>query len=147
MDEWQIQEEVPVVDNDDYYFALEEYRRGNDQMVFVHLTVHKWTPRVFKELIKRWKQFREYVTCPLYAVGGVEDVEKWEAFVSLLGFKFLMNVVCENGAERRLFIHNKENNKNERKVLPDDKLVRHSEHTAEPVGSADTVSEPSVQRS
>jgi hypothetical protein len=118
IDHWVLQDEVPVIDKDDYYFAIEEYRRGEDQMVFLHLTVHKWTPSVFKEILRNWKLFREYVTCPLYAIGGVEHPEKWEAFVSRLGFKFLIDVVCENGAKRRLFVHYKENNKaqNERQV-------------------------------
>jgi hypothetical protein len=49
------------------------------------------------------------VTCPVYAVGGVEDTDLWEHFVSVLGFKFLQDVICKNGAHRRLFIHIKNN--------------------------------------
>jgi len=105
---WQISEEQPIIDKDAYYFAIEEFRRGEDQMVFVHLTVHDWSLRTFKEILRNWKLFRSHVSCPLFAVGGVQDAAKWERFVSRLGFKFHSNVVCENGAERRLFIHTKE---------------------------------------
>lgn len=107
-DDWQAQEEITVLDTPDYYFAVEEFRRGADQMLFVHLTVHNWKVSVFKQIIQQFRAFREFVVCPLYAVAGVEDIEKWEAFVTYLGFKFLTNVICENGAERRLFIHIKE---------------------------------------
>lgn len=105
--------EIPLIDKDEYYFAIDEYRMDSAVLVFVHLTVHEWTLSVFKEILRNWKLFRECVTCPVFAVGGVEDtdVEKWERFVTLLGFQFHMNIVCENGFERRLFIHtNKKNN-------------------------------------
>jgi hypothetical protein len=109
IDGWVPQGETAVLDKPEYYFALEEFRRGEDQMVFVHITVRKWTVSVFKEILRNWKLFREYVTCPLYAIGGVEDLDKWETFVSRLGFKFLQDVICENGEHRRLFIHFKNN--------------------------------------
>lgn len=115
MSEWGPPQEVPIIDKDEYYFAVDELRRprddgSEDQMVFIHLSIFKWTPSVYKEVLRNWKSFREHVVCPLYAVGGVveEDVAKWERFVTRLGFKFLTNVVCTNGAERRLFIHQKE---------------------------------------
>lgn len=149
--EWVPEEEVPILDTDNYYFALEEFRRGKDQMVFVHLTVHNWTPKVFKEIIKNWKLFRECVTCPLFALGGVEDQEKWEAFVKLLGFTPLQEVICENGAKRRLFIHIKNNNKasHERQVVPNHEPVKQFvfDRSDEPVGTTTAVPTDGVQRS
>lgn len=122
---WVPQEEVTVHDTDTYFFALEEFRRGEDQMVFLHLVVHEWKPSVFKEILRNWKLFRKHVTCPLYVVAGVEDVEKWEAFVSLLGFKPFIDVVLENGRPRRLFVHFKENN------FHDEPLVAAKQHLAD----------------
>lgn len=119
---WELQEEVSVIDKAEYYFALEEYRRGDDRMVFIHLCVHVWTPSVYKEVLRNWKMFRECVTCPLFAVAGVEDVAKWERFVTRLGFKFVSNVICENGAERRLFIHIKEQENNHEPLVT---AIRH----------------------
>ena len=105
---WQAQPEVILIDKAEYHFAVEEFQRAGDRMVFLHLTIHQWTPAVYKEILRNWKLFRECVTCPLYAVGGAKDPATWERFVSRLGFKFLSNAVCENNAERRLFIHIKE---------------------------------------
>lgn len=108
MGQWRALEEVVLIDKAEYHFAVEEFRCKEDQMVFLHLTVHQWTPAVYKEILRNWKLFRECVTCPLYAVGDDKHPATWERFVSRLGFKPLMNVVCENGVERRLFIHLKE---------------------------------------
>lgn len=101
---WVPQGEVPIIDCPDYYWSLEEFRRGEDQMVFVHLTVRKWTPRVWRNLQHVWSLFRKCVVCPLWAVSE-DGTPKFEHFVSRLGFEFHSNVVCENGAERRLFVH------------------------------------------
>jgi hypothetical protein len=101
--------ETEVINKDEYRFTVEEFKRGEDQMVFLHIDILKWTPSVFKELLRNWKFFREHVTCPLFAYAGA-DQETWEHFVTRLGFRFFQDVVCENGALRRLFVHTKENN-------------------------------------
>ena len=143
-DAWVAQEEVTVHDKPEYYFALEEFRHGEEQMVFLHLTIHSWKPSVFKEILRNWKLFRKHVTCPLYVVAGVEDVEKWEAFVSLLGFKPFIDVVLENGRPRRLFVHFKENNKATHELLVT--AERHQEHHRDnqPVVSASPVPDAGV---
>lgn len=155
-DDWVCLGETPAIDKDEYYFAIEELRRaapsgvGEDQMIFVHLLVYEHSVSIYKEILRNWKLFRECVTCPLYAVCGVKDTVKWEKFVSRLGFKFLMNIVCENGEARRLFVHKKENKNNEPYVqyehcrLNDQqlklKLFRHDQS----VGSTAAVSGASV---
>jgi hypothetical protein len=116
MDAWTSQGETEVINKPEYHFALEEFRRGKDQMVFLHLTVKKWNTDVAREILRNWKLFRQCVTCPVYAIGGTDDTEKWEKFVSLLGFKPLMPIVCENGAKRRLFMHTNKEKNNERSV-------------------------------
>lgn len=143
---WIAQEEVVVRDLEEYHFALEEFRRGEDQMVFVHLTVHEWTLSTFKKILREWKLFRECVTCPLYAVGGVEEPQRWEKFVSRLGFTPLAEVICENGAKRRLFIHTIKNNKaqNERQISTDQHSERLVKQHHEPVVCADAVSDAGV---
>jgi hypothetical protein len=116
---WVSQGETPVVDNADYFFLIEEFRRNEDRMVFVHLLVFNWTLRVYKEFLREWARFRKHVTCPLYAVAGPTDVARWEKFVSRMGFTPLMPVICENGAKRRLFVHikNQEEKPHEPHVL------------------------------
>lgn len=126
-DDWRALDEQVLIDKDTYHFAIEEFQRGEDRMLFVHLRVRKWSLSVFKEILRNWRLFRECVTCPVYAVGGVDDTTKWERFVTRLGFRYLTDVVCENGATRRLMLHTKNNNKavNELQILTD----------AEPVGN------------
>ena len=116
MKDWVSQGETSVIDKPEYHFVIEEFRRGADQMLFIHLRVYVWQKSVFKEIIRNWKLFRECVTCPVFAICGSTDTETWEHFVSFLGFQFLMNIICENGEQRRLFVHNKEENNNERAI-------------------------------
>jgi hypothetical protein len=101
---WQhIATHIPV-NRPEYRWELDEYRNDADeQMMFAHLTVFKLTPSLIKQMLATWRLFREHVQCPLFAIGEVDD-DKWSRFVSLFGFKFLMEVVCENGQHRRMFI-------------------------------------------
>jgi hypothetical protein len=118
--EWVPQGEISVIEKPEYHFVIEEWKKGEHQMLFLHLTVHKWSLSVFKEILRNWKLFRQCVQCPVFAIGGTDDTEKWERFVSTLGFLPLQNVICENGAERRLFIHsNKEKEHDERPIKPE----------------------------
>ncbi len=93
-----------AIDKPEYVFELEEMRNGDDQMVFAHIRVHEWSKAVLKQMLADFKAFREHVTCPLFAVSE-HDGDKWEHFISYFGFKFLQNVICENGEERRLFLN------------------------------------------
>lgn len=52
--------------------------------------------------------FRAVVACPLFAIGE-EDSPKWERFISHFGFRYLTDVICENGERRRLFVNYKNN--------------------------------------
>ena len=94
-----------VLDKPEYLFDIDEYRRGQEQFLLAHISVHEWSPRVLKMILHDWRLFRQCVTAPLFACAGPGDTDKWERFVSRLGFRFLRNVICENGEPRRLFIH------------------------------------------
>ena len=123
--EWAPQGEVPLVDCPDFYFSLEEFRRGQDQMVFVHITVRKWSASVWRNIQHTWTCFRHAVTCPVWAVGA-DGTPKFDRFVSRLGFQFHSNVVCKNDAERRLFVHILDKNVDER-FFPDPEKFRHQQ--------------------
>lgn len=106
---WQRVAEYTAHETPEYRFDLDEYRDGDKQMLFVHLAVTHCSPTTFREMRHVWSKFREVVTCPVYALGPDED-DKFANFVGLFGFKFLREVQCENGEQRRLFINVKDNN-------------------------------------
>jgi hypothetical protein len=126
----------------EYIFELDEHRNGDAQMIFVHVTVHKWSKSTLKEMLSVFRTFRECVTCPLYAVGEVDD-DKWASFVSLFGFRPLLDqVVCINGERRRLFVHLKQEQKNERL-----EQIRHTTDAVErpePLGCSGSVPDAGV---
>lgn len=88
---------------DDWWFEIDEYKRGQEQFLLAHIRVAKWSLSALKRMAREWKLFRSVVKAPLYACAE-EDTDKWERFVSRFGFRFLCNIVCNNGEERRLFI-------------------------------------------
>lgn len=93
-----------LVVNDEYALHLDEYQRGQDQVLLLHLRFTKWTPSVLKRFTSHWRALRCCVAAPLFALGEVDD-DKWERFVTRFGFTYLETVKCANGESRRLFIH------------------------------------------
>lgn len=102
--EFTLADQHALVVNDEYAFHLDEYRRGQDTCLLLHLRFTKWTPSVFKRFNAHWRTLRQCVTAPLFALGEVDD-DKWERFVTRFGFTYLETVKCANGESRRLFIH------------------------------------------
>lgn len=51
-----------------------------------------------------WDAFRKCVTVPVFTLGIVDD-DKFERFVRSFGYRPFETVTCENGEQRRLFIH------------------------------------------
>ena len=120
-----------VRDIPEYRFALEEWRNGDRQMVFVHMNVREWTKAALKQMLHEFKIFRKCVTCPLYAVAGEDAGDKWEDFVALFGFSYLTDVICNNGESRRLFWLPNEKNNEDRQDQTED-VLRRSEEVQEP---------------
>ena len=116
---WELAARHTIIDCPEFRWRLHEYRDGEQQMMFMHLTVHKWSKEVFKRMKTLWTTFRQVVTCPLYAVHPVED-EKWVAFIAHFGFKHLTEITCNNGERRTLFCTvNENNNGRSRQADPD----------------------------
>ena len=139
-DDWQKVGSHVVISKPEYEFEIDEFRRGDDQMVFVHMWVLDWSKSVLRDMLAAWKIFRQCVTCPLYAVAEIDD-DKWTGYVSLFGFKPLTEVVLNNGEHRRLFIHRKQENNEQLQQARTDAVpvVRH-----EPLVGADSVPVPGV---
>lgn len=109
---WALKSSYTAHETRDYSFELEEWRDDDgNQMLFVHLLVTFWSPSILREMFSVFAKFREAVTCPLYALNHEEDA-RWEKFISLFGFKYLTNMLCENGESCRLFMNTltKDNN-------------------------------------
>jgi hypothetical protein len=103
--EWSFIGRHRVINHHLYWFDIDEYRLGDQQFLLTHLSFHKFTPSVWKRVLREWKLFREIVTAPLYAVRDDGDVDKWEHFVSRLGFKPTgILLPCNNGQIRQLYI-------------------------------------------
>jgi hypothetical protein len=89
---------------DAFWFEVDEYVRGGDQLLIAHVRVVHWSPSVRKQCHAVWDAFRKVVTAPVFTL-GIEDDKKFERFVRSFGYQPLINVTCENGETRRLFIH------------------------------------------
>jgi hypothetical protein len=110
----------------EYEFDIDEYRRGDEQFLLAHIYFRKFSPSILKRVLREWHIFRQCVTSPLYVHSGSAggDQDKWERFVSLLGFRPTgINIICNNGATRQLFIHTVSNDilqANHTAAVPDD---------------------------
>lgn len=90
---------------DDYWFEIDEYEdAGGQRMLLVHLQFFRWSPSVLKQVIREFKQFRQHVRAPLFACPPVADA-KWRKFVTLMGYRYLQDIPCDDGETRPLFIH------------------------------------------
>jgi hypothetical protein len=89
---------------DNFWFEVDEYSRGGDQILIAHVRIVLWSPSVRKECHEVWDAFRKCVTAPIFTLGIVDD-KKFERFVRSFGYQPHDTVMCVNGEQRRLFIH------------------------------------------
>lgn len=90
--------------SDDFWFEVDEYVRGGDQLLIAHVRIVRWSPTVRRRCHEVWDAFRKCVTTPVFTL-GIEDDKKFERFVRSFGYEPYQTVLCENGEQRRLFIH------------------------------------------
>lgn len=103
MDGFQYVRTHRALTTDTYWLDLDEYRRGQDALLAAHVRFERFSPSIMKSVIVGWRAFRQCVSAPVVAIGEVDD-EKWERFVTRLGFRYFKEVICINGKKRRLFI-------------------------------------------
>jgi hypothetical protein len=53
----------------DYFSCLDEWRRGDDQMLLLHCYFLKVTPRVFRRVLDEWRVLRRVTDVPIYCAG------------------------------------------------------------------------------
>lgn len=94
-----------ALDTEDFQFDLDEYRRASgEQFLLAHILVKRWSPSVCKRIREQWRVFRQCVSLPIFATPKVDDAS-WRKFVGMLGFEYLQDTICNNGAQRPIFIH------------------------------------------
>ena len=104
MENFEFYVEHEVLNYPEYRFLLDEYRRGSDTILLAHIKFNKFSPTIFKRVLREWSAFRQCVSAPIFAYYDDEDIGTWEHFVSRLGFKPTgINILCNNGKQRRLF--------------------------------------------
>src|SRR5271166_1028057 len=134
----------------EYRWDLDEYRNERDeQMIFAHLAVFSLHPSLIKRMLETWRLFRQHVTCPIFAVGEVDD-DKWERFIKLFHFQYLQDVVCNNGEPRRMFVSYSKNNNHGQQFTepnPEHQPSRERGEHHEPVGQSNPVPATGFQRS
>src|SRR5262245_47309448 len=65
----------------------------------------KFSPSLYKRRLHAWRLFGQCMPATICAVCKDGDPRTWEHFVSRLGFVPMgMEVTCNNGAQRQLFI-------------------------------------------
>jgi hypothetical protein len=94
---------TPIIVHDDYWIEIDEFWRGSDQILLAHLRCAKFSPSIFRRLKYDWLAYRNCHLFPVFAFGEVDD-DKFERFVTHLGFAPFSEVTCLNGQVRRLFI-------------------------------------------
>jgi hypothetical protein len=98
-----VQRHVGLTD-DDFLFEIDEYKKATgEQFLLAHIRVDRWSLSVCKRIRAQWRVLRQFVTTPLFAVPKDDDA-RWHKFVSMLGFKPLHQVTCNNGAQRPIYV-------------------------------------------
>ena len=87
---------TPVAIQPAYTIYFEMY----DGLTWTHADVHKWTPKIAKELRDVHHLLSMIHTKPFYCL---VDNSKLEKFVKFLGYIFINNVYCTDGVTRRIF--------------------------------------------
>jgi hypothetical protein len=100
---WQFVTRHHAHGTDDYWFELDEYRDGARQLLLAHIRFARFTPAIYKRVLREWSVLRSCVTAPLFAIPEVNDL-RWLKFVQKLGFRPFSHVMCDDGERRPVFI-------------------------------------------
>jgi hypothetical protein len=98
-------QEHPLVSHPEYSSVLHELRDEHDnQMLVIHMDVHKFSPSVLKRMMREFKVLRSCTNTPIFAFEPSPDDKKWEHYVELMGFSYLMIDKCSDSLSRRCFV-------------------------------------------
>lgn len=87
---------IPIIKGVGFSFAIEPY----PNQIFVHCEVTSLKPSVIKEMLQKWKGFRESTTIDFYALHNDEkNVETHKHFLKMFGFKYQQMIPAKEGKE------------------------------------------------
>jgi hypothetical protein len=96
------------VSRDAYRAVLDDFGDADgNQMCLMHIAfdLSKFSKSALSQMLDDWKLFRSVTDAPLYGIEPEPDNDKWERFVSLLGFQNTnQRVLYRDGLSRRLFV-------------------------------------------
>ena len=97
----------------EYRSVLHELRDEHDnQMLVIHMDAEPSTfaPSVLKRMMNEFSALRSCTEAPIFAIEPNPDDDKWERYVSHMGFEYSSRVECTDGLSRRCFVSKKKNN-------------------------------------
>jgi len=90
---------IPIVNRKDYTQYLEYF----NNMHFLHTDVFKWSKEIKQQYIKDLNQLQSLLNVPLYGLVEIEN-DKLSKFGSKVGFKFVKNLLGNDGNTYKIFI-------------------------------------------
>jgi hypothetical protein len=88
---------VPVVETKDFIIYLEHYK----DLVWLHIDVHKWTPKIKKSFINMLDYIQNTLATNLFAL---VDNNKLGKFSNSIGFTFYKTVLGFDNNQYKVFI-------------------------------------------
>ena len=71
-------------------------------MVFGHIDIYYWGPSVYRSLMDTWSQVRPTLPDIVFTMGD-NPGPKFHKFVTLLGFRPLLDAPCTDGQTRTIY--------------------------------------------
>lgn len=105
-DKFEFKQRISVVKNEDYHFEVDEFRRGDDQLLLVHCRVFRWKPSVLKRMLLDWRFIRANVITQTVYCTGMNDDDKFRRWCRLFDFKLYLDAVpTDCGEPRSLYVN------------------------------------------
>jgi hypothetical protein len=96
---------IPVISTPDFDSSINEViPEPGVSMTFGHIDIYYWGPSVLKSLLKLWPEVRSSLPDIVYTMGN-EPGPKFHKFVSLLGFRPILEAPCTDGKMRTIYCH------------------------------------------
>lgn len=93
-----------VIDCDEFLWTRNHTDLPQGRMVFVHLTVKRWSKDLLTRLQNIWNARRSEFPNIVFAQPNV-DSHLFERFAAHFGFRPITDCICTDGQNRRIFVN------------------------------------------